>query len=327
MCWYIGSGSGSGPGNAYGLAAVMAVVIVVIMWWRLFTPPEQMPASIMTGATIYLVIVYSWIDTHIPSYGSPGVGYNVFWRRLLLVLIGFGASTIVTFFPRPPSGNRHYRHLLSDQLATVKDRYALFVSTWRSPPEDLASVVEKEALECEELLTSMAQPIKLTKFEFSTSNIDTRTLTYTCHLCTILNVSITQLVLYSQRLQPEQRAKFMRDTRASDESLVVDLMSVLTLLQQSLEAGTPLPAVLPTPLIGRALLWHQETRHDRDKDQVIQELASQDGRHWVSAMNAYIRLLGAVDDLVMAVKWSVGEQNPVDLTIFDDEEAKIRAVV
>lgn len=319
-CWYIGSGSG--PGNAYGLATIMAVVIIALMWWRLFAPPEQMQATIMTAATIYLVVGYSWVDTHIPSYGNPGVGYNVFWRRLLLVLIGFGASTLVTFFPRPPSGNRHYRHMLCDEMSKIRDRYALFVSTWLTSPEDLSSVLENEALVSEEILTSIAGPIRLTKFEFSSSNIDTQTLEYACHLLTILNISITELVIYTQRLSFQQRSKFMHETGCSDESLVADLMSVLTLVQHSLETGTPLPAVLPVPLIGRALLRHPEAQHDRKKESVIDELASESGRHWISAMSAFLRLLSTVDDLVLVLKHVVGEQNRVDLAVFEHDPEK-----
>ncbi|KAL2279929.1 hypothetical protein FJTKL_13077 [Diaporthe vaccinii] len=50
VCWYIGAGSG--PGNPYGLAAVMAVAIVALMWWRLFAPPDQIQAPIMMASTM-----------------------------------------------------------------------------------------------------------------------------------------------------------------------------------------------------------------------------------------------------------------------------------
>lgn len=73
LAWYIGAGSG--PGNPYGMAAIMAVVIVVFMWWRLFSPPTLMPAGIMAAGTAYLVAAYSWINTHIPSYGNTTAGY------------------------------------------------------------------------------------------------------------------------------------------------------------------------------------------------------------------------------------------------------------
>lgn len=59
--WYIGSGHG--PGNPYGLAAVMAVASVMLMWLRLYAPPQMLQAAIMTGATLILVVGYSYIDT------------------------------------------------------------------------------------------------------------------------------------------------------------------------------------------------------------------------------------------------------------------------
>lgn len=118
---------------------------------------------------VHCGVTESWVDTHIPNYGNPGVGYLIFWRRILLVLIGFTAAAIVTFFPKPPSGSRHYRRLLYENLLGVKDRYALFASTWRDPPSDLIEFAEKEGIASEEPLTSIAGPIKLTKFEFSTS--------------------------------------------------------------------------------------------------------------------------------------------------------------
>ena len=121
----------------------------------------------------------------------------------------------------------------------------------------------------------------------------------------------------------EQRVKFMSDTNANKESMVIDLMSVLTLLQRSFEAGTPLPAVLPNPLMAKALLRHLHIRSDRLKKEVMEQLASQNGRHSISALNAYMRLLSSVDDLVMVIKRSVGEQNLGDLTFFGEEESKV----
>lgn len=61
LAWYIGSGHG--PGNPYGLAAIMAVVIVVLMWGRLFAPPALLQACMMGGATCILVVGYSYDDT------------------------------------------------------------------------------------------------------------------------------------------------------------------------------------------------------------------------------------------------------------------------
>lgn len=77
----------------------------------------------------------------------------VSWRRVLLVLIGYTAAAIVTFFPKPPSGSRHVRRLLFKNLLGVKDRYALFASTWRDPSSDLIEIAEKEGIAFYEVLT------------------------------------------------------------------------------------------------------------------------------------------------------------------------------
>ena len=61
VAWYIGSGHG--PGNPYGLAAIMAVVIIILMWGRIFAPPALIQATMMAGATCILVIGYSYEDT------------------------------------------------------------------------------------------------------------------------------------------------------------------------------------------------------------------------------------------------------------------------
>jgi hypothetical protein len=310
--WYIGSGNG--PGNPYGMSAVLAVVIVVFMWWRLFAPAEHMSAGIMLTSTAYMVVAFSWIDTHIPSYGNPGVGYNIVWRRVLLVLIGFTAATIVMFLPRPPSGSRHYRRLLAESLGAAKDQYALFASTWRDPPSDFVEVVEKEAIANGEILTSMEAPIKLTKYEFSTSNFEAKTLSQTLQLCMSINHNITQLLLSTARLPVDMRSRFLQNSNAANENLIADVMAVLTLLQQSLRSGDPLPALLPTPLLGRSFHFGgigkegTETSFNAGK-----QLADDSGRKYVCAVFALVQLLGAIDELVIVVKRAVGETNDIDL--------------
>jgi hypothetical protein len=323
LCWYIGAGSG--PGNAYGLAAVMAVAIVIMMWWRLFAPSEHMTAGIMLTSTMYLVVAYSWIDTHIPSYGNPGVGYEIFWRRILLVLIGFLASTVVTFLPRPASGNKHYRDLLSGQISSVADRYALFVSTWSSPPDDLVEVIEKESIASDELLSSLLEPIRNTKYEFTTSNIDTDTLIKAHHLCANLNIYMTQLLVYNEKLPSPLRSLFMRTVGADDEAFVADFMSVLALVQHSLASGSPLPAMMPTPLLTRTKLSSPGRSQSADRSSTETKLilkekfAQSPGRQWIIAVHAFVRLLGTVDDLVIVVKTAVGEVSNMNLSALNEQ--------
>lgn len=317
VCWYIGAGSG--PGNPYGLAAVLAVAIVALMWWRLFAPPDQIQAPIMMASTMYLVVSYSWMDTHDPTYGDPGVGYTIFWRRILLVLVGFGAATVVLFFPRPPSGSRHYRELLSRQIGTVKERYALYLSTWQDAPADLVQVVEAEYFMSQGILEASVPSIQQLKFEFSTSNIDSVTLSRACVLCCDLNTHITQLILQTRRLPSHLRSQFLLYTGANSESLVSDLMAVLSLVQGSLVSGSSLPAILPTPLLGNAFQKRATTRSKeldispkQSEELTIKGiLTGDDGRLWASTLTSYMSLLGTVDELVVVLKMAVGEESEV----------------
>lgn len=61
VAWYIGSGHG--PGNPYGLAAITGAIIVVLMWGRLFFPPALLQAMMMCTATFVLVVGYSYGDS------------------------------------------------------------------------------------------------------------------------------------------------------------------------------------------------------------------------------------------------------------------------
>jgi hypothetical protein len=61
LIWYVGSGDG--PGNPYGLAAISAPVIAILMWGRLFFDPALLQATVMGAATCMLVVGYSYDDT------------------------------------------------------------------------------------------------------------------------------------------------------------------------------------------------------------------------------------------------------------------------
>jgi hypothetical protein len=61
LAWYIGSANG--PGNPFGLAAVLAVFLVPMLWIRLYLPPSLLQGGIMGAATFLLVVAYGYDDT------------------------------------------------------------------------------------------------------------------------------------------------------------------------------------------------------------------------------------------------------------------------
>lgn len=88
-----------------------------------------------------------------------------------------------------------------------------------------------------------------------------------CHLSISINQNITQLLMYTTRLPNKLRTRFVQNSGATDENFIGDLMAVLTLVQQSLRTGDTLPAILPTPLLGRSFRIAQGN-HVGEKDGV-----------------------------------------------------------
>ena len=313
VCWYIGAGNG--PGNPYGMAAIMALAVTCLMWGRLFAPPALLQGVLLMASTLYLVVAYSWMDTHIPAYGNPGVGYSVFWRRTLLVLIGFTTSAIVIFFPRPPSASRHYRRMLSSSIRSSKDLYALYVASWSHEYEDLKETAEKQVLATSEQLSSIIGPIGLLKFEFSSSNFDAETLMHVTQSCMTINQNLSQLLVYSNLLPRDLKDRFARMSGALDERIIGDLMAVLTLVEQSLTTSDPLPAALPVPLIARCVGLNRAFRNEESgKGSLTLDTINDEGfRRYCVVLSAFIQLLNATDELVWYVKSAVGETSYLDV--------------
>lgn len=99
------AGNGNGNGNAYGLAAVFGVVLVPVAFIRAFLRPMfQIPYLMFTvsynlttqlstyagyqQSTLSLAVGYSWIDGHLFVVGSPGIGWEVVWKRFVVVAAG-----------------------------------------------------------------------------------------------------------------------------------------------------------------------------------------------------------------------------------------------
>lgn len=348
VAWYIGAGSGQG--NPYGIAAIMAPLIAVFMYMRLFGPPVLLQASIITAATTYLTVAYSWIDTHIPSYGEPGVGYNIFWRRTLLVIVGFAASTIVMYFPRPPSASRHYRRVLSRTLSGYQDLYALLVAnfittehekphpnTQTTPTSGMMTALEKITLSTSETLEEILDPIDLLRFEFSSTDFTAAGLSKITKLAMSINFNMFQLFYYGASLPVTFKERCRLLSGAFEEHFVGDFMSVLTLLGSSLETGVALPSVLCAPLMVRAFRVKVRALDHGHGDGALEEREGKGGeathvrtilgtitrhlleteeegfRKYCLVISAMVGLFNAVDEMVLVVKEELGETHVVDI--------------
>ena len=268
------------------------------------------------GATVILVIGYSYIDTHLPAYGNPGYGYEVFWRRTVLVLVGFAISFIVTLLPWPSSLSRNIARTLSGVLDNEADHYAALLSSWK----DLGShteyipAVEAVTVQLAETLSSLNGPVASLRFEFSSSAFDSQTCGRVKSIAEFINYSLAHLHIRAAKLPPELRRRFARSTGILDHRSIADVMVVLGIVAQSLKTGDPLPARLPTPLLKSCL----EHGHSADiEDLTIDVLRQEESRGYTVCMSAYLAFLSGVDELVLALKEAVGETHhlPNDLGV------------
>ncbi|KAJ5177104.1 uncharacterized protein N7482_002981 [Penicillium canariense] len=317
VAWYIGSGNGTG--NPYGLAAILALVLLLLMWARIFAPRALMQGTMMGGATCILVIGYSYNDTHIPTYGNPGWGYNVYWRRLALVLVGYAATLIVQIIPRPPSAARHVCKSLSNTLRALADHYALLLSCWNQPDRDEGLMAEQLALDLADALSALDGPVALLRLEFSSSPFDSDTLGQVKSLCHGMNQHLARLLFLSASLPEQFQDSLARRTGLLDHRSIGDVMAVLGILEQALKTGDPLPEVLPTPLLKRCYEYWQV--HQVQIELSTDLIRDENYRRFCVALTAYLKFLGTVDDLVLVMKGALGESHIVtrelrpDLTV------------
>ncbi|KAK9368556.1 hypothetical protein V1509DRAFT_564510 [Lipomyces kononenkoae] len=318
IAWYIGSGDG--PGNAYGLGASMAFVLVLIMWTRVFCPQAILRAVIISGTTCLLVIGYSLDDTHHNTYSDPGIGYGVFWRRLVLVMVGVVAAIIVQLLPTPPTTSRHVCKSLSAIVCSLSDRYALLLSYWgrigaTSSRNEIQLIAEQISTNVAEELSSLSGPISLLRLELSNSPFDSASLQKVKSLCQDINQNMGLLISFASCLPPELQSLLAQRTGMLDEQNISNIMTVLSIAEQSLKTGDALPQSLPTSLIIRCYEhWRNSLNANGDTHMRTEAIElSKDlirdinYRKFCVAVSSYLNFLAAVDELVIVLKEVVGE--------------------
>ncbi|KAL5335427.1 hypothetical protein BJX70DRAFT_375287 [Aspergillus crustosus] len=320
VAWYIGSGNG--PGNPYGLSAVLAVMLIILLWIRLYLPPTLLHGGIIAAATFLLVVAYSYVDTHTPTYGDPGVGYSVFWKRLLLVLVGVAAATIVQILPHPPSAARHISTSLSRSLRTLSDHYALLLSCWGRAGTDGKTITEPIWLELTESLVSLEGSLYTLQYEFSSSRFDSTSLGSVKQICHDVNGVLARLLFSSASLPQHYKDRLASQMGLLDHRCIGEIMSVLGVCEQALKTGDAPPEILPTPLVRRALEfgYNQARLHGENHEEYkldAEMVRDEDYRRYCVALGAYVRFLGKIDELVLVIKGVLGEAHLVSRELVD----------
>lgn len=307
LAWYMGSGSG--PGNPYGMAASTAVMSLILLWWRVFLPPAFAMATIMAGATFCLIVGFSYDATHVKQYGLPGQGYVAVWKRVVTVLLGFVAAFIVQLLPSPPSATDHVSKTLANTIRTLSDHYALLISHWgrASPTSPLAAVAEDISIEVAEVLMSLDGPIALLKGELSFSSLDQKVLRETQEQCQYMNQALGGLLRLAPFLPKDFQQRLIGMVGILNDRAIGDIMATLAIIEQALRTGSSLPERLPAPLVRRTFDAYSE--HDSGPILSTELIRDENYRRYCVAVSLYLKYLTAIDDLVLVLKRGLGERH------------------
>ncbi|CEJ82272.1 hypothetical protein VHEMI02348 [[Torrubiella] hemipterigena] len=310
VAWYIGAG-GLGPGNPYGLSAIGALMIVILMWWRLFLPAAYLQAAIMTASTFVLVVGFSFDAGHIQQYGLPGVGYEAFWKRVVVVMLGFIASAVVQVFPKPPSATVHVSKTLSNTVGVLADHYALLLSHWArgSSVSPVSAVAEDISLNVADTLMGLSPSLGLLSIEVSSSPFDKETLADVIQHVHLINQSLSKLLDMSTTLPQDLQQRLGISAGLTNDRAIGQVMGIFGILEYSLRTGSPIPERLPAPLV-RNLYDAWESQH-RNAILTTSLVRDENYRRYCVAMSSYLQFLTFLDDLVITIKRAVGESHVV----------------
>ncbi|MCO5565580.1 hypothetical protein L7F22_019254 [Adiantum nelumboides] len=243
IIWYIASGSG--VASPYALAVVTAIAFPIVMMGRIHFPGPPI-TPIITCVTVALIVGYSWQDSHNPSFGSPGIGWEIGWRRFLEVVIGAAAAYIMSTLP-PTSSMRTYFRL--SHATIIRETGGLFCENIylasRPGQHDTKDVLNK-------LLAVRSKIRRLSHLKGSISyewslrgkwpvhryenleRIELRILRLLTHAITIY-----------ETLGPAYSRALLKRTRFLDPTFLADCIAVLSMCTTSLSTRQPLPQIAP----------------------------------------------------------------------------------
>lgn len=181
----------------------------------------------------------------------------------------------------------------------------MLLSCWGQPDRDEGLMAEQLALDLAGTLTALDGPVALLRLEFSSSPFDSDRLTQVKSLCQELNQHLGRLLYLSASLPEHLQSRLARHAGLLDHRNIGDIMAVLGVVEQALKTGDPLPEVLPTPLLKRCFEYWQS--HQVDISLSTELIRDENYRRFCVAVSSYLKFLGAVDDLVLVMKGTLGE--------------------
>ncbi|TDL16038.1 hypothetical protein BD410DRAFT_731828 [Rickenella mellea] len=315
VMWY--ASTGAGQGNAFGLAAVSAVCFPFFFFIRLYAPGPPM-SKIIFLFTTQLVVGFSWQDRHIPSLASPGAGYQVAWRRFVLVSAGVTAAFLFSFLPPSTTLRRYIRMTYATTVAEIGQLYCDILSHANAPtyPE-----VRDIANNLTAIRTKLNRSKILRKHVVYELSLQGRWPTERYDMILKVQLEIAYLLSHLksvvEHLEPAWAKAFLRRTRFLESDFQGVVLAVISLVSTALRTGTPLPQITPCPLLDRftsdkngfnAFRHNAEGDYGLPRSLTIETLENEQYLCFSVGVATAFGIVTRLDKLMVATKELVGEQ-------------------
>ncbi|KAL1410159.1 hypothetical protein Q8F55_004164 [Vanrija albida] len=281
--WY--TGSGHGPGNPYGLAAVCAVVFPFVAFYRVYYPAPV--TSIVFVASVVLVVgechwqchhflpllteqdtcvllrvrkaslltsKQSYSNGHLYKLTNASWGWEVGWLRFTCVVIGITAAWFFSYLPPSYSARFATRQSHARSIGAA-GRILCDILSAANDPHPYVNEAQNEATR-NEIQRARAKLSKLKHHHHHAMQ------EYTIRgrwpeqsYAGLLNTLEELMSLLAQfnhvlpQMDPHWRRSLLIRTRMADPLFLGDVLAVISMTLSALRAGTPLPQITPGPLI------------------------------------------------------------------------------
>ncbi|KAI9062294.1 hypothetical protein FKP32DRAFT_1677443 [Trametes sanguinea] len=314
--WYISTGSGNG--NPYGLAAVIGVCAPFFFFGRLYWPIPPM-TNIIFFVTAALVLGFSWQNTH-TSLPFKFMGWQLAWRRFVLVVCGVTAAFLFSFLPPSTTLRKYQRKTMATTVSELGAVYCSIVS--------FANTREHQEVARGEIVQSLvAIRLKLKRSLVLKTNIiyefSLRGRWPSSRYQKILDLQLQIAYLLShlmsvvEHLEPAWSRAFLRRTRFLDADFQGDVLAVISMISTALRTGNPLPQITPCPLLDRFMVHTHGLnviRQEADDDyglprtMTIDTLENEQYLCFSVGVTTAFGIVLRLDKLMVATKELVGEQ-------------------
>jgi len=223
----------------------------------------------------------------------------------------------------PKSGRRAVRLRNASSVMGLSRMYSFLISTWISTdphrktdpdaPADWITDFRNKLIALAQEIDGIKNFTHLTKWEGSARGAwPSEEYLRLAEVQTEMIGALVQLSGALSNLKDDWRLTFLHGTRVLNPNFIGDVVSIFSLVSQSLRTGEPMHQVLPSSLVERLFYHHRggnngDHASDKERHIDIDQVQSLDYMYYANGLVAVYQLLLSLDELHRITKKLCGE--------------------